>query len=103
SKWLAYGQSKLANLLFAFELDRRASAAGSKLISAAAHPGYASTHLQSAASRAAGNRVATFVYELGNRMMGQSDAMGALPQLYAATMSDVHGGEYFGPDFLEWR
>jgi NAD(P)-dependent dehydrogenase (short-subunit alcohol dehydrogenase family) len=103
SKWLAYGQSKLANLLFMLELDRRASAAGAKLISAAAHPGYAATHLQSAASRAAGNRAATFVYELGNRMMGQSDAMGALPQLYAATMPDVKGAEYFGPDFLEWR
>jgi NAD(P)-dependent dehydrogenase (short-subunit alcohol dehydrogenase family) len=103
SKWLAYGQSKLANLLFAFELDRRATAAGAKLTSAAAHPGYAATHLQAAAPEKAGNRVMTAFMEFGNRLLGQSDAMGALPQLYAATMPDVKGGEYFGPDFLEWR
>jgi NAD(P)-dependent dehydrogenase (short-subunit alcohol dehydrogenase family) len=103
SKWLAYGQSKLANLLFAFELDRRATAAGAKLTSAAAHPGYAATHLQAAAPEKAGNRFMTAFMEFGNRLLGQSDAMGALPQLYAATMPDVEGGEYFGPDFLEWR
>ncbi len=103
SKWLAYAQSKLANLLFALELDRRAAAAGAKLTSVAAHPGYAATHLQAAAPRAAGNRLMTSVMELGNRMVAQSDAMGALPQLYAATMPDVEGGEYFGPDFFEWR
>lgn len=103
SKWLAYAQSKLANLLFAFELDRRAAAAGAKLTSVAAHPGYAATHLQAAAPKAAGNRVMTSVMEFGNRLMAQSDTMGALPQLYAATMPDVEGGEYFGPDFFEWR
>jgi NAD(P)-dependent dehydrogenase (short-subunit alcohol dehydrogenase family) len=103
SKWLAYGQSKLANLLFAYELDRRAGAAGAKLTSVAAHPGYASTHLQAAGPEKAGNRFMGAVMELGNRLLGQSDAMGALPQLYAASMPDVEGGEYFGPDFLEWR
>jgi NAD(P)-dependent dehydrogenase (short-subunit alcohol dehydrogenase family) len=103
SKWLAYAQSKLANLLFAFELDRRGGAAGAKLTSVAAHPGYASTHLQAAGPEMAGNRFMASFMELGNRLLGQSDAMGALPQLYAATMPDVEGGEYFGPDFFEWR
>jgi NAD(P)-dependent dehydrogenase (short-subunit alcohol dehydrogenase family) len=100
SKWFAYAQSKLANLLFAFELDRRAGAAGAKLTSVAAHPGYAATHLQAAAPEKTGNRLAASFMELGNRLIAQSDAMGALPQLYAATMPDVEGGEFFGPDAM---
>ena len=95
-KWPAYGQSKLANLLFTFELDRRARAAGSDVVVVAAHPGYASTHLQATSSGA--NKLKALFFEAGNRLLAQSDAMGALPQLYAATMPDVVGGEYFGPD-----
>ena len=97
SKWFAYCRSKLANLLFAFELDRRAQAAHTKLLSVAAHPGYAATHLQAAGPEAAGRKLTARVYEIGNRIIAQSDADGALPQLYAATMPDVQGGEYFGP------
>ena len=88
-RWLAYGQSKLANLLFLRELSRRA---GSRLVVAGAHPGYAATNLQSAPG------VAGAVMALGNRILAQSDADGALPQLYAATMPDVRSGDYFGPD-----
>jgi len=98
SKWGAYGQSKLANLLFTFELDRRARHERSALIAAAAHPGYAATHLQAAGVE--GQALMTRVMELGNRLLAQSDADGALPQLYAATMPDVQGGDYFGPDGL---
>ena len=87
-RWRAYGQSKLANLLFMRELARRAPG----IVSASAHPGWAATHLQS------GEGVAKRISALGNRFFAQSDAMGALPQLYAATMPDVHSGEYFGPD-----
>lgn len=102
-KWRAYGQSKLANLLFALELDRRARAAGSPLVSVAAHPGYAATHLQAVGPELSGARLLARLYEIGNRF-AQSDEMGALPQLYAATMPDVRGGEYFGPDGIgEWR
>ena len=90
-RWLAYGQSKLANLLFARELARRA---GDRLVVTAAHPGYAATNLQTAPG------IAGRVMALGNRMIAQSDADGALPQLYAATMPDVRSGDYFGPDGL---
>jgi NAD(P)-dependent dehydrogenase (short-subunit alcohol dehydrogenase family) len=100
SKWSAYGQSKLANLLFAFELDRRAKSEGAALVAAAAHPGYASTHLQAAGPEMAGNPLMQRAMDLGNRMVAQSDADGALPQLYAATMPDVAGGEYYGPSGL---
>ena len=98
SKWLAYGQSKLANLLFAFELDRRAQREGVALVAAAAHPGYASTHLQAAGPEMAGNPLMERAMDFGNRIMAQSDADGALPQLYAATMPNVKGGEYYGPN-----
>lgn len=96
-KWLAYGQSKLANLLFMFELDRRARDAGADLVSVAAHPGYASTHLQAAGPEQSGNKLMLVMMGVLNRVVAQSDVMGALPQLYAATMPDVESGEYFGP------
>jgi NAD(P)-dependent dehydrogenase (short-subunit alcohol dehydrogenase family) len=100
-RWGAYGQSKLANLLFARELQRRAEEAGSPLRSVAAHPGYAATNLQSAASRTDKglvSRVGGAVMAVSNRVLAQSDEMGALPLLYAATVPDVPGGGYVGPD-----
>jgi NAD(P)-dependent dehydrogenase (short-subunit alcohol dehydrogenase family) len=97
-KWTAYGQSKLANLLFTFELDRRARDAGAQLVSVAAHPGYANTHLQAAGPQQSGNKLMLVGAGMLNRVAAQSDVMGALPQLYAAAMPDVRGGEYFGPE-----
>jgi NAD(P)-dependent dehydrogenase (short-subunit alcohol dehydrogenase family) len=97
-KWPAYGQSKLANLLFMFELQRRIDAAGKKLKSVACHPGYAATNLQSAGPRMAGSSFQESLMELGNRMFSQSGAMGALPTEYAAVASEVRGGDYIGPD-----
>jgi NAD(P)-dependent dehydrogenase (short-subunit alcohol dehydrogenase family) len=96
-KWPAYSQSKLANLLFTFELDRRAREAGGHLTAVAAHPGYAATHLQAAGPEQSGNKLALIGMGMLTRVAAQSDVMGALPQLYAATMPDVAGGEYFGP------
>jgi NAD(P)-dependent dehydrogenase (short-subunit alcohol dehydrogenase family) len=93
-RWLAYGQSKLANLMFCFELQRRSAEAGSALRSMAAHPGYSRTNLQFAAPP---------VYEraimaVTNILVGQSAERGALPSLYAATFPDLPGGSFVGPD-----
>ncbi len=97
-KWHAYAQSKLANLLFAFELDRRLRKAGASVISVAAHPGYAATNLQAVGARMEGARISEKIFALGNKLFAQSAAMGALPTLYAATAAAVQGGDYFGPD-----
>ncbi|MEA2457717.1 MAG: hypothetical protein QOC95_689 [Thermoleophilaceae bacterium] len=97
-RWMAYGQSKLANLLFAFELARRAALADLDLTSVAAHPGYAATNLQTAGALMEGSGLKERLATLGNKLFAQSGAQGALPALYAATMPDVEGGEYFGPD-----
>jgi NAD(P)-dependent dehydrogenase (short-subunit alcohol dehydrogenase family) len=97
-RWRAYGQSKLANLLFAFELDRRVRAAGLDLISVAAHPGYAATNLQAAGPRMEGKDLQARLAALGNRLFAQPASMGALPETYAAVASGVQGSEYFGPD-----
>jgi NAD(P)-dependent dehydrogenase (short-subunit alcohol dehydrogenase family) len=93
-RWRAYGQSKLANLLFMLELDRRLRADGSTVKSLGAHPGYAATNLQSAAPPLF-DRV---VMKVGNAVVAQSDEMGALPVLYAATQPGLQGGTYVGPD-----
>jgi len=96
--WLAYGQSKLANLLFAYELQRRLAAAGSHVISVAAHPGYAATNLQAVGPEMTGSAIGRALMGFGNRLFAQSAAMGALPELYAATSPAVVGGDYIGPD-----
>jgi NAD(P)-dependent dehydrogenase (short-subunit alcohol dehydrogenase family) len=93
-RWSAYGRSKLANLMFALELDRRLRAAASSIKSLAAHPGYAATNLQSAAAPA----IDRLVMQLTNLVMAQSAEMGALSTLYAATQPGLEGGSYVGPD-----
>ena len=98
SKWGAYAQSKLANLLFAYELQRKLEAAGSSVISVAAHPGYAATHLQLVGPEMEGSKSSQRVMSAANRVLAQSAAMGALPSLYAATSPEVRGGDYVGPD-----
>jgi hypothetical protein len=92
SKWFAYGQSKLANLLFTFELQRRTERAGVNLISVACHPGYAATNLQAAGPRMQGFWMLETAMDFANQLFAQSAAMGALPLLYAAAASDVGGG-----------
>jgi NAD(P)-dependent dehydrogenase (short-subunit alcohol dehydrogenase family) len=93
-RWIAYGQSKLANLLFVMELARRLDAAGSALRSVAAHPGYSATNLQSHTQS-----IQDQLMGIANRLIAQSAAMGALPTLYAAT-ADLPGAAYVGPDGL---
>jgi len=97
--WRAYGQSKLANLLFTAELQRRLVAAGSAVLANAAHPGYASTNLQFHS----GSRVLDLVSVVGNRVLAQDENGGALPTLYAA-LADIPGNSYAGPGgFMEQR
>ena len=97
--WRAYGQSKLANLLFTAELQRRLVAAGSPVLATAAHPGYASTNLQSHS----GSRLQELGMRIGNLLIAQDEAGGARPTLYAAT-ADVPGASYAGPGgFMEAR
>jgi NAD(P)-dependent dehydrogenase (short-subunit alcohol dehydrogenase family) len=92
-RWAAYGQSKLANLLFTRELQRRLEAVGSEVLSVAAHPGYAATNLQSRS----GNAVWDFVFgRVANALFAQDAAAGALPTLYAA-VADIPGGSFAGP------
>jgi NAD(P)-dependent dehydrogenase (short-subunit alcohol dehydrogenase family) len=92
--WRAYGQSKLANLMFCFEFQRRATAAGTALRSLAAHPGYAATNLQLAGPRRWWERLGLRV---ANRLFAQSAEMGALPVLYAASVPELAGGTFVGP------
>ncbi|MGW4522925.1 oxidoreductase [Amycolatopsis sp. NPDC004378] len=97
----AYGQSKLADQVFALELDRRLRAAGSDVVSVAAHPGYTATGLGSGMARSYANPVVRGLiagtHHLGETLFAQGPRMGALPQLYAATADGVEGGAYFGP------
>jgi NAD(P)-dependent dehydrogenase (short-subunit alcohol dehydrogenase family) len=97
-RWQVYSQSKLANLLFTFELGRRAADLG--LRSVAAHPGIARTNLQAAGPGMDGNRLRQAVIVGGTHLIGQSDAKGALPSLYAATVPDLPSGTYVGPSGL---
>ena len=95
-KWPAYAESKLANLLFAFELERRARAAGTRVSSMAAHPGYAATNLFTGMNL--GRTRADGAIVIGaSRLLGQPAAMGALPSLMAATLPGLPGGSYVGP------
>ncbi|MBX0322780.1 SDR family oxidoreductase [Halomicroarcula sp. F13] len=99
-KWSAYGQSKLANLLFAYELERRLDESGADVRSVACHPGYADTDLQFRGPREMGSSLRMAGMKVANALFGQSAAQGALPMLYAATAEAVIGGEYVGPDGL---
>jgi NAD(P)-dependent dehydrogenase (short-subunit alcohol dehydrogenase family) len=97
----AYGQSKLANQVFALELDRRLRAANEDVLSVAAHPGYTATGLTSGMARSYTNPVVRSVIgattHLADIVLAQNVQMGALPQLYSATAPDVSGGDYIAP------
>ncbi len=101
-RWQSYSESKLANLSFALELNRRVKAAGIGVVSVAAHPGYALTNLQKTGTSMGGgiNALAGTAFHQVSRIVGQSAAMGAWPLLLAATDSSLTGGEYVGPSSL---
>lgn len=96
-RWSAYGQSKLANLLFTLELQRRLTAAGAQAIALAAHPGYADTNLQYAHANVTGSGLEKRVMGVVNKVLAQSAEAGAWPQLYAAVAPGLMGGEFIGP------
>ncbi len=96
SPWRAYGQSKLANLLFTSELQRRLDAAGSPLRAHSAHPGYSATNLQGRTGRRVGDALMTF----GNKLATDA-TFGARQTLYAASQ-DLPGDSFIGPRFAMW-
>ena len=98
-RWVAYSQTKLANLLFVFELDRRLRESGSTVSAHAAHPGYAATHLVANGRFGRSTGGVAAVIDRGNRVIGQSPAVGAWPTLMAAT-ADLPGSTYCGPSGL---
>lgn len=100
SRWLSYGDSKLANLLFMYELHRRLHAHGSKQKSLAAHPGYAATELQGKGASLGGPAIEGWVMNLGNVLTAQSALAGAWPQLRAATDPEAQSGQFYGPAYL---
>jgi len=101
-RWQSYSESKLANLSFALELNRRVKAAGIGVVSVAAHPGYALTNLQKTGTSIGGgiNALAGTAFQQVSRIVGQSADMGAWPLLLAATDPTLTGGEYVGPSSL---
>ncbi len=101
-RWKSYSESKLANLSFALELNRRVKAAGLGVVSVAAHPGYALTNLQKTGTSLGGgiNAVAGTAFQQVSRIVAQSAEMGAWPLLRAATDPALTGGEYIGPSSL---
>ncbi|EMF55983.1 MULTISPECIES: oxidoreductase [Streptomyces] len=102
-RWVAYGRSKTANLLFTHELARRLATHHYEVVAAAAHPGYAATNLQTAGATAEGRKGVERFMRVGNSVFAQSAEAGALPTLYAATAPGVRPDSFIGPSFLMWR
>jgi NAD(P)-dependent dehydrogenase (short-subunit alcohol dehydrogenase family) len=96
--WKAYSQSKLANVLFAFELQRKSDQAGWQLMSLAAHPGWSSTGIHDSGPAMAGANLGGFLLKTISGIFSMPAEQGALPYLYAGTASDVTPGGYYGPD-----
>ena len=97
-RWAAYAQSKLANVLFARELQRRLDASGVEgVTSVACHPGYADTSLQRRGPEVLGDTLRLWMTKVANAVFAQSAEAGAWPLLYAATAEAVEGGDYVGP------
>lgn len=98
--WVAYGRSKLANLLFAHRLARRAEASGLALRSVACHPGYAATNLQHVGPTMTGSTIGRWTMTVGNTLLAQSAAGGALPTVFAALAEEARPGDFVGPRVL---
>lgn len=98
SKWSAYGQSKLANLLFTYELDRRLKEKDIEVESVGCHPGVSDTNLFREGPKMEHSKLKLYFGKIFSKILGQSPDKGCLPMVYAATSEDIEGGEYIGPD-----
>lgn len=104
SRWGAYGQSKLANAVFATELNRRLKAAGHDTISNSSHPGLVMGNLQTNSLEQSGAPfMERVLYRIGGPVLGQDINMGVLPQLYASTAPEAKGGVFYGPKTFRMR
>ena len=98
SKWGAYAQSKLANLLFTYELNRRLEDKDIDVESVACHPGISDTNLFKIGPKMEHSKIKLYLGQMISKIFGQSPSKGCLPMLYAATSEQIQGGEYIGPD-----
>ncbi len=104
SRWAAYGQSKLANIFFTYELQHRLTAAGHDTISNTSHPGVVIGQLQHNSAAQSGRTLEGLFYRFGGPlMMAQDVQMGVLPMLYAMTAPEAKGGVFYGPGFMSMR
>lgn len=97
-KWEAYANSKLANVLFTYELQRKLEENNLDIVSVACHPGYASTNLQYRGPQEEGSKLKLFGMKIANTLLAQSAEKGALPMLYSSASTEIKGGEYIGPN-----
>jgi Dehydrogenases with different specificities (related to short-chain alcohol dehydrogenases) len=98
SKWGSYGRSKLANLLFTYELDRRLKKKDIDVESVGCHPGVSDTNLFKTGPKMEHSKIKLLFGEIFSKILGQSPQKGCLPMVYAATSDEIVGGEYIGPD-----
>lgn len=97
SRWPAYGQSKIANLYFTYELDKRLKELGKSTLAVAVHPGFSNTNLAYAGYNSEGNSLKSFAIKTTSAIFSQDSMMGSLPSVYAAAALDVKGSDYYGP------
>lgn len=103
-RWGAYGQSKLANIFFSNELNRRLKAAGHDTISNSSHPGLVMTNLQANSLEQSGNSlIERILYGIFGNLMAQKPSMGVLPQLHGGTATSAKGGVFYGPKTMRMR
>lgn len=103
SRWGAYGQSKLANVFFTFELQKRLVAAGFDTIANTSHPGLVLGHLQANSVEQSGTKLEAWLYRLSQFFLAQDIRMGVLPMLYGCTAPEAKGGVFYGPRILNMR
>jgi NAD(P)-dependent dehydrogenase (short-subunit alcohol dehydrogenase family) len=103
SRWAAYGQSKLANILFTFELQKRLSAAGHDTVANTSHPGLVIGNLQSNSVEQSGTGLEGLLYRIIEPILAQDIRMGVLPMLYGMTAREAKGGVFYGPRTFNLR